>query len=77
MLAVELSLLSQVFSFFYDLHDFATIRSFCPMLKFLIPSSLYFMSGCTNLPDLLDPSNKIQPDYYTSKVTDIFELMRP
>ncbi|EXB64607.1 hypothetical protein L484_017939 [Morus notabilis] len=39
--------------------------------------TLLVISGCTTLPDLLDPSNKIQPDYYTSKVTDIFELMRP
>ncbi|PON57648.1 2-phosphoglycolate phosphatase [Parasponia andersonii] len=39
--------------------------------------TLLVLSGVTTLPTLQDPSNKIQPDYYTSKVSDIFELMGP
>ncbi|KAF3451903.1 hypothetical protein FNV43_RR07999 [Rhamnella rubrinervis] len=39
--------------------------------------TLLVLSGVTNLPTLQDPSNKIQPDYYTSKVSDILEFMGP
>ncbi|GMN36685.1 hypothetical protein TIFTF001_006227 [Ficus carica] len=39
--------------------------------------TLLVLSGCTTLPDLQDPSNKIRPDYYASKVSDILELMEP
>ncbi|KAL5548220.1 hypothetical protein UlMin_003451 [Ulmus minor] len=31
-------------------------------------------AGVTTLPNLQDPSNMIQPDYYTSKVSEILEL---
>ncbi|KAF4399439.1 hypothetical protein G4B88_022522 [Cannabis sativa] len=37
--------------------------------------TLLVLSGVTTLPTLEDPSNTIQPDYYTSKVSDIFDLM--
>ncbi|KAL5574844.1 hypothetical protein UlMin_016543 [Ulmus minor] len=39
--------------------------------------TLLVFSGVTTLPNLQDPSNKIQPDYYTSKVSDILELIEP
>ncbi|KAF4399438.1 hypothetical protein G4B88_022521 [Cannabis sativa] len=37
--------------------------------------TLLVLSGVTTLPTLEDPSNTILPDYYTSKVSDIFDLM--
>ncbi|KAH7545405.1 hypothetical protein FEM48_Zijuj01G0090100 [Ziziphus jujuba var. spinosa] len=39
--------------------------------------TLLVLSGVTNLTTLQDDSNKIIPDYYTSKVSDIFEFMGP
>lgn len=37
--------------------------------------TLLVLSGVTTQSILEDPSNHIQPDYYTSKVSDIFELL--
>ncbi|KAL5769405.1 hypothetical protein ACOSP7_015947 [Xanthoceras sorbifolium] len=37
--------------------------------------TLLVLSGVTTQSTLQDPSNNIQPDYYTSKVSDILELL--
>ncbi|PIA26440.1 hypothetical protein AQUCO_09300026v1 [Aquilegia coerulea] len=37
--------------------------------------TLLVLSGVTTLSDLEDPSNTIHPDYYTSKVADVFEFL--
>ncbi|XP_010245044.1 PREDICTED: phosphoglycolate phosphatase 2 [Nelumbo nucifera] len=37
--------------------------------------TLLVFTGVTTLSDLQDPLNNIHPDYYTSKVSDIFELL--
>ncbi|KAK2983236.1 hypothetical protein RJ640_023356, partial [Escallonia rubra] len=37
--------------------------------------TLLVLSGVTNKSTLQDPSNDIQPDYYTSKVPDILSLL--
>ncbi|KAL0793332.1 hypothetical protein Bca101_064709 [Brassica carinata] len=37
--------------------------------------TLLVLSGCTSESNLLDESNKIEPDYYTSMVSDITKLM--
>ncbi|KAM5588957.1 phosphoglycolate phosphatase 2 [Rosa sericea] len=39
--------------------------------------TLLVLSGVTTLSALQDASNKTHPDYYTSKLSDIFELMQP
>ncbi|KAF9608972.1 hypothetical protein IFM89_012149 [Coptis chinensis] len=39
--------------------------------------TLLVLSGVTTLSVLQDPSNNIQPDYYTGKVADIFQFLRP
>ncbi|KAK7303444.1 hypothetical protein RJT34_14351 [Clitoria ternatea] len=36
--------------------------------------TLLVFSGCTTQSALQDPSNKIQPDYYTSKISDMLDL---
>lgn len=43
----------------------------------MLIDKLYRKTGVTNLTTLQDDSNKIIPDYYTSKVSDIFEFMGP
>ncbi|CAN7091640.1 unnamed protein product [Brassica rapa subsp. narinosa] len=37
--------------------------------------TLLVLSGCTSESNLLDENNKIEPDYYTSMVSDITKLM--
>ncbi|KDP35530.1 hypothetical protein JCGZ_08968 [Jatropha curcas] len=39
--------------------------------------TLLVLSGVTNQSTLEDPSNNIQPDYYTSKVSDFLNLLGP
>ncbi|KAH0969886.1 hypothetical protein GBA52_022042 [Prunus armeniaca] len=39
--------------------------------------TLLVLSGVTTESVLQDPSNKTQPEYYTSKVSDMFDLLRP
>ncbi|KAL5699951.1 hypothetical protein ACHQM5_025465 [Ranunculus cassubicifolius] len=39
--------------------------------------TLLVLSGVTSLSYLQDPSNDIHPDYYTSKVADILQLLKP
>ncbi|KAF8414283.1 hypothetical protein HHK36_002285 [Tetracentron sinense] len=39
--------------------------------------TLLVLSGVTTQSVLQDPSNNIQPDYYTSSISDIFELLGP
>ncbi|KAL8137326.1 hypothetical protein V2J09_003327 [Rumex salicifolius] len=39
--------------------------------------TLLVLTGVTNESRLGDPSNEIQPDYYTSKVSDVLELFSP
>ncbi|XP_002534339.3 phosphoglycolate phosphatase 2 [Ricinus communis] len=39
--------------------------------------TLLVLSGVTNQSTLEDPMNNIQPDYYTSKVSDFLDLMGP
>eukprot|EP00262_Sarcandra_glabra_P002169 TRINITY_DN12432_c0_g1_i1.p1 TRINITY_DN12432_c0_g1~~TRINITY_DN12432_c0_g1_i1.p1 ORF type:complete len:307 (+),score=58.87 TRINITY_DN12432_c0_g1_i1:36-956(+) len=39
--------------------------------------TLLVLTGVTTLPILQDPSNNIQPDYYTSKLSDILEFVGP
>lgn len=46
------------------------------IMNFLITSYIV-MIGVTNLSTLKDPSNKILPDYFTSKVSDILGFMGP
>lgn len=36
--------------------------------------TLLVLSGCTTQSALQDPSNNIQPDYYTSKISDMLDL---
>ncbi|KAF2539665.1 hypothetical protein F2Q68_00020314 [Brassica cretica] len=37
--------------------------------------TLLVLSGCTSESNLLDENSKIEPDYYTSMVSDITKLM--
>lgn len=39
--------------------------------------TLLVFSGVTTLPTLQDPANNILPDYYTDKVSDLVQLLRP
>lgn len=41
------------------------------MLRFL----LFVQTGVTTQSALQDPSNNIQPDYYTSKISDMLDLL--
>lgn len=40
----------------------------------MIPTTI---TGVTTQSILQDPSNGIQPDYYTAKVSDLLELLGP
>lgn len=43
----------------------------------LLIYTLTTTTGVTTLSALQDSSNKTHPDYHTSKLSDIFELMQP
>ena len=75
MLAVELSLFFQVFLFELQFPWNCDHEELVFVAEF--PGARIFITGVTTLPALQDPSNTIQPDYYTSKVSDIIELMGP